>query len=475
MSSFARRVLRAVRRQGLLKRGERVAVAVSGGSDSVALARLLHEIAAAGKIPFAGLLHLNHGLRGEASDGDEAFCRALAERLACPIDVGRIDGAALARALSQSIETASRTARYEFFEAAARRLGADVVATGHTLDDQAETVMLRLLRGAGARGLGAVRPRRGPFVRPLLDVRRADLRRYLASIGETFREDASNQDLSIARNRIRHELMPVIGRLAPGGLRALARTAALARDDENFLQRAAIEAGRSLVLSRRDGYLRVDCPAFAAVPPALGRRLAREFLLGVRPGAAFTARHIDAVRELAAADKPNGHLDLPGVEAQRDGAVLNIARRAEMSGQFGGRRGLKKGEGFERSLAVPGAVDLPEAGVRIAASRHGRPPRDHQGPERSVMLQASALTMPLAVRSRRPGDRFRPLGAPGRRKLQDVLVDRKVPRAERDALPLVVDAADRIVWVVGVAIAEECRVTTPLAGVVILKVRNLGN
>jgi tRNA(Ile)-lysidine synthase len=312
-------------------------------------------------------------------------------------------------------------------------------------------------------------------VRPLLDARRTDLRRYLAEIGETYREDASNQDLSIARNRIRHELMPVVGRLAPGGVRALARAAALARDDEHFLQRAAIEAGGSLVLSSGDGLLRVDCPAFAALPPALGRRLARQFLLGVRPGAAFTARHIDAVRELAAADKPNGHLDLPGVEAGRAGGVLTFVRREETPGRSAGRRGLRRSEGLVRHLDVPGAVDIPEAGVTIAASQHERPPRDLKGSDRSVMLQASSLVLPLAVRSRRPGDRFRPLGAPGRRKLQDVLVDRKVPRAERDALPLVVDAADRIVWVVGVAIAEGCRVTTPSAGVVILEVRNLGN
>ena len=163
-----------------MKTGQRVAVAVSGGSDSVALARLLHEIATAGKISLAGLIHLNHGLRGDESDGDETFCRGLADRIGCPIDAGRIDAAALARARSQSIEAASRAARYEFFEDAARRLGADVVATGHTLDDQAETVLLRLLRGAGSRGLGGVRPRRGRFVRPLLELRRAELRRYLA-------------------------------------------------------------------------------------------------------------------------------------------------------------------------------------------------------------------------------------------------------------------------------------------------------
>ena len=476
MSPLARRVLRGLERRELLKPGERVAVAVSGGSDSVALAWLIHEMAAAGRVALAGLVHLNHGLRGRESDEDEAFCRALAARIGCAIDVEHIDAATLARARSQSIETASRGARYEFFEAAGRRLGATVVATGHTLDDQAETVLLRLPAG--------VRPRRGSFVRPVLDVRRTELRRHLAAMGETFRDDSSNQDLSIARNRIRHELMPVISRLAPAGARALARAASLARDDEEFLQQRAIEAGRSLVLSRRDASgngpgVRIDCAAFAALPAALSRRVARDLLLGVRPAAALTARHIEAVRALAAADKPKGHLDLPGLEAERVGRELTISPRensAATPGRGRGQRGLTSRPDFERPLTVPGSVEMPEAGVRIAASLlEGTEAREPGGTRSIAMLQASSLALPLAVRSRRPGDRLRPLGSPGRRKLQDLLVDRKVPRDDRERLPLVVDAADRIVWVVGVAIAEECRVTTPSAGVVILEVRDLRN
>ncbi len=218
MSPLARRVWRSLQRQGLLKTDERVAIAVSGGSDSVALVWLMREIASAGHIQVSGLMHLNHGLRGQDADDDETFCRALAARLGWPFEAERVDAAALARSRAQSIETAGRAARYEFFADAARRLGADVVMTGHTLDDQAETVMLRLLRGAGTRGLTGVRARRGPYVRPLLHTRRADLREYLAAIGEPFREDASNEDRSIPRNRVRHELMPLMSALAPGAI-----------------------------------------------------------------------------------------------------------------------------------------------------------------------------------------------------------------------------------------------------------------
>jgi len=484
MSPLARRVLRSLRRRGLIAAGERIAVALSGGSDSVALTFLVREIAAAGELAVAGLLHLNHGLRGKEADDDEIFCRALAERIGWPIVVDRVDAAALAREQSQSIESASRAARYRFFDAGMRELHADVAATAHTLDDQAETVLLRLLRGAGTRGLAGIRSRRGPYVRPLLPFRRDELRAYLANIGEPFREDSSNQDLAIVRNRVRHELMPAIARIAPAGARALARLAALARDDEDFLQESAIKASRSLVLSGEEegssAPLRIDCRALAGLPPAVGRRVARELLSSLQPAASLTSRHIEAVRELATADKPNGHLDLPGIAVERRGAILTICAQGRESRRMrepsGSGRGLKRRAGSHQPLDVPGVIEMPEAGVRIAASIQQVTGRIVLGGDRNVaMLQAASIQLPLAVRSRRPGDRFRPLGAPGRRKLQDFLTDRKVPRTRRDIVPIVVDAADRIVWVVGLAIAEECRVTAPEAGVVILEVRDLRN
>src|SRR5688572_8287520 len=211
---------------------DRVAIAISGGSDSVALAWILHEAAPRASWRVVGLVHVNHGLRGDDAAADEAFCRELAARLGWPIDVSHVDVRARAHERRQSIEAAARGARYDCFEGAAARLGATVVATAHTMDDQAETVLLRLLRGAGSRGISGIRERRGRIVRPLLGCRRLELREFLNDRQELFREDASNLDLSIPRNRLRHELMPVIERLAPGGVAALARAAALAADDE---------------------------------------------------------------------------------------------------------------------------------------------------------------------------------------------------------------------------------------------------
>src|SRR5579862_102312 len=186
MSPLLRRVAATIRTHGLIAGGDRVAVAISGGSDSVALLWLLRELAAEPDALFSivGLIHVNHLLRGSESARDEAFCRALADRLTCPVEVARFDVKSVAAETGRSIEATARDIRYRFFREAAQRLDATRVATGHTLDDQAETVLLRLLRGSGSRGVSGIRPVRSIFVRPLLDCRREDLRRSLAARDE---------------------------------------------------------------------------------------------------------------------------------------------------------------------------------------------------------------------------------------------------------------------------------------------------
>lgn len=326
MRALIARVGRTIRQDCRVEAGDRVAAAVSGGGDSVALAWLLGELAARDRGPaLAGLIHLNHQLRGADSDADEAFVRDLAGRLGVAVVVSSVDVAARANDAQVSLEVAAREARYAFFENAVASLGATLIATGHTMDDQAETVLLRLLRGAGTRGLSGIRPRRDRVIRPLIHCRRTDLRQFLQSRGETWREDATNEDVSILRNRVRHELMPVVSAIAPGGVRALARLAAFAQDDESALTRAATDFGPSLVLSNRaaDGRVEVDAVMLSLMPAALSRRLIRTFASEVAPGVNLVSKHLEAVRSLAASDKLVGHLDLPGiVVAKRDGRLV---------------------------------------------------------------------------------------------------------------------------------------------------------
>lgn len=451
VASLARRVVRLVEREALLPAGARVIVACSGGGDSVALAALLCELAREANWSVAGLLHVNHCLRGPASDDDERFCRALAGDLGVPITVEHVDVAARARAVRSSIEAAGHRVRYELFERIVREGAADLVATAHTRDDQAETVLLRLIRGAGPGGLSGIRPRIGAVVRPLLDVRRDELRAYLRLRGLSHREDPTNRDERILRNRVRHRLIPFLGEhFSPAITDVLARNAEIARDDADWLDEVANTAAEKIVQSIEGGF-DIVVERLAAQPPAVARRVARQVLerAGER-GVGFD--HVERLRRLArAAGTAATAADFPGSRAERHGATLRLAPRQ------GRPVPTALPERFEYSLAVPGEVEIAVAGLRITAERGEQPVRLVARGDVAA-LPAGRLTLPLTVRSWRPGDAFRPLGLGGcSKKLQDFFVDRKIPRERRRSIPLVVDARLGIVWVAGHAVSEEAR------------------
>jgi tRNA(Ile)-lysidine synthase len=483
--SLAARVLDTIRRHALMRRGDRVLVALSGGSDSVALLRVLRELEAAGELAVAGVAHLNHGIRDAAQD-DEQFCRGLAASMSLPFRSDRVDVPALAARLELSVESAGRRARYELFERVAAELAADVVATGHTRDDQAETFLLRLLRGAGSRGLAGIRPRAGRVVRPLLDVRRGELRAYLAELGQPFREDETNSDRAIVRNRVRAELLPLLARdYSPGIADVLAREAEVARLDEDRLHEEAIDLLDSIVLrseagnSNAEDAVELDADGLRALHPALGTRVVRLALERVAPGQFVGFDHVERVLELAR-DASHGSKKraraLPGLQAERQGDRVVLSRPPAEAEPFA--------NSFRVSLSIPGEVLLIPQGWAVSATWCTEVDRSGQGGwhlgcnDTSHLTQpvaADGVTLPLVVRSRQPGDRLRPLGMGGReKKLQDVLVDRKVARGERDSLPLVVDSADNIVWIVGVSVAEDFRVTEASQAVIFLKARRLG-
>ncbi len=432
--------------RGVLVDGERVLVAVSGGGDSTAMLLILSRLAAEFRWRLT-VAHFDHRLRTrEEADADRELVSGLAQSLGLPFVHGSGDVARRARRRGESGELAARTLRYRFLAAQAKAAGTAVVAVGHTLDDQAETVLLHLVRGSGLDGLAAMRPRsrwplgRGPDVaRPLLMLRREETLRYCSESGVAPREDPTNQMLVATRNRIRHEVLPALRMLNPSVEEALARLAEAAYENVAELERQANDAFTRVGRRARES-VGLDVRAVSEMSPAIRSRVLRLAIAKVLGSSAdIETAHVDALSRLAAS-RP-GRASLPhGLVAVRDSRMLTV------------RRGEPQRAPVipETELAAPGVT---EAGgwrfeVEYVVRRTGRAKLDSE-----LYLSCEAAAEGLTVRSRRPGDRIRPAGLGGSKKLQDILVDAKVPRGERDGIPVLVAGA-RVAWVVGVCAAE---------------------
>jgi tRNA(Ile)-lysidine synthase len=468
-----------IHQHDLVRPDTRVVAAVSGGSDSTALAHILHELGAEGAGHLVGLAHFNHQLR-ESAANDERCAAAVAEAIGVPLFVEREDVAARARRERRSIEDAGRTARHVFYDRARQHFSADTVALGHTRDDQAETVLLRLIRGAGPRGLAAMYPRKGHIIRPLLGVRRDELRAWLGERRITFVEDETNADVSIPRNRVRAELLPLLtARFNPSIVDTLADEADLAREIWEWMTAAEV-AYRGSVGLEGSGSEELNVEMLRAAPMALRRLIVWKAMQRTARGRPVGLGHVEAALRLT---ETGGSIDAPAHRVERVGDRLVLTGRAPgTKGRFGVARNLPNPADrpnlFRYPLSIPGEARLPEAGWIVSAEMAdsgatvGNGPIERSGPGVAI-VRGDLCGGPLSVRNRRPGDRFTPVGLDGRKKLQDFFVDRKVARRDRDAVPLVVDAADRIVWVAGHGIDEAFRVTDPAQAVVIFKVRRV--
>ena len=473
-------VRETIRRYDLARSNTRVVVALSGGSDSVALAHLIGELDAAGELRAVGVAHFNHQLRNTA-DADERFCHSMAASLGWPILTGRDDVAARARRERRSIETAARQARYEFFTRARSHFNAEVVAVGHTRDDQAETFLLRLMRGAGPRGLAAMHPRNGAIIRPLLACRRGELRAYLEARRIAFVEDETNSDVSIPRNRVRAELVGLLERrFNPAIVDVLADEAALARDIWEWMEGAADElSARAETCShsaKGDAVWQLDIGALRAAPVALRRLVVWRAMVRAADGRPVSFDHVEAALRLIV-DEGGPPIDAPRQRVQRVGARLVLSGRPPGAIGRPAPDSTASANFFRYPLSIPGEVQLPEAGCVVSAElvRGGVGPAalTATGSNAAVAVRSDLCKGPLSVRNRRPGDRFRPSGLRGQKKLQDFFVDRKIARQTRDAVPLVVDSGDRIVWVAGYSIDEAFRVTDPAQAVLILRLKQV--
>jgi tRNA(Ile)-lysidine synthase len=435
--------------------GQRVGVAVSGGPDSVLLLHFMKMLASELGFTLAAV-HFNHHLRGAESDGDEAFVRGLASDLGIDFFSGEAEAARVARERRRNLEAVARELRYRFFFSLVEQGRLDRVATAHTANDQAETVLLRLLRGTGTRGLGGIYPvLEGKVVRPFLSLTRPQVMQEIAARGIEYRIDSSNLNLRLQRNKVRIDLLPLLAReFNPEIVLLLKQLADRARDDEACLERQARDRAHPWRV-REGEEERIPIRPLREFPPALERRVLRQMLQAVRgstPG--LTHGHVEALRRFAAEAQSGKTLSLPGgVVARKEFAWLvlapNVAEPAHSE--------------FSYPVIIPGVLTVPELGSKFNFKILNREDLS-RGYNKAMLagLDPQRLRGKVVLRNWRPGDSFHALGSRGFRKLKELFREQKIPEVRRKHWPVLADES-QIFWVRGfppgsaVAASDETR------------------
>lgn len=452
----------AMRRSQLFRPGERVGIAVSGGPDSVLLLDFARAYAEEAGLTLA-VVHFNHHLRGADSNADEEFVRQRARELGIGFYCSGADVTAAARAKKGNLEAVARDVRYRFFFSLVRQGQVDKVATAHTANDQAETVLLRLIRGAGTRGLGGIHPvLEGGVVRPFLAVTRSQVEAEIALRGLAYRIDASNRETHFARNRLRQRVLPLLEReFNPRVVESLAGFADRARDDDAFLEEQARE--RCMPWLRREGEtVRIPAGRLADFPPAVARRVLRRMVAEAIYGAAsipgpITISHTEMkdLRRLAGGPAGRRIVLVAGAVAWKEFEWLVIGRA---SSQNQGRP-AEQGPGFSYLLRPPATIEIPELGIRLDFSFADDPDdpddtganeaeEEYTATREIVCLDSVNPGAPLNLRSWRAGDRIHPLGHIRPVKLKELFQRRRVPVQERLWWP-VLEIAGEIIWAKG--------------------------
>jgi tRNA(Ile)-lysidine synthase len=439
-------VRETIRREHLLPPGSTVVVGYSGGPDSTALLLVLLELAGERRLRVAAA-HLDHALRPDSAE-DAAFAARQAGSLGVPFVAERVDWEARGGVPRGNVEACAREARYEFLN----RIGAQqagVVAVGHHADDRVETFLAQLLRGAGPRGLAGPRYRRADgVVRPLLDCTRAEILAYLESRGAEYRLDPTNEDGSNLRARLRRDVVPILRRESPEFPRILARTAALLGGIEDMLEEAARGAAAELDRTESAGELVLDGRAGRLYHRLVLSTILRNAIHKLSPAAEVAYEPLERlVRAWKAGTREV--VELPG------GVRVSVGEERVV---VAGRAAVPRLA--EREIPVPGSVPLDGFAARLKVDEVSPPSPGAAKLSGAAVawIDANEVRPPLRLRGRRPGDRYRPLGLSGSAKVQDLMVNRKIPRRWRDAVPVVVDEQG-VVWIPGFRVDARTRIT----------------
>ncbi|GMT41797.1 MAG: tRNA(Ile)-lysidine synthase [bacterium] len=443
-------VLAALKRHSMIEPGSRLCVALSGGPDSTALLHILHSLKGELGIDLCAC-HVNHRLRGEESEEDARFAREIAVRLSVPFYVTNVDVRKYRRLTGGSIQSAARELRYLVFTRLLSKKTADKIATAHTAGDNTETILMNFLRGAGPQGMAGIPVMRDKnFIRPLLDVQKEEIFRYLEERGIAYRTDPSNDDPAYRRNVIRNSLIPLLEKnFNPSLHKTLQRAASVFGDIQEYLDGLAEKALKEVCIAPKGGTVdSLDTCRFSSLPKALQCEVIKKFIVRVRKNvAALSFENLESLRRLAAKRGGGGDIILPGVRACVSHGKFYCVKTA-----------FPTVDEFLYKRLDEGFVFIKELGCRVNMEKIKPPPPPFDPACETVYMNLESVPENSVFRNRRNGDKFHPLGGPGTRKLKSFFIDKKIPRWERDSILLLAAGPD-VLWIAGYGLAESVAVS----------------
>ena len=466
-------VKKTIERFRMFDPGDRVGVATSGGADSVALLHVMDRIAEDLNLTLI-IIYLNHGLRGEESNREDEFVRRLGDSMKILVESRKISIPSIREREKGSLEDVCRKERYKFFEEVAKNYNLNKIALGHNLNDQAETVVMKFLRGSGLEGLRGILPvRDGIYVRPLLEVSREEILFFLRGEGAEYITDSSNMDNRYLRNRIRNELIPELKELYnPRLVENVGRMSNILRLENDFIEKCVDKTLSDWNINSCEEGVKIDIPNLKSLHPALQFRVIKTILDDIsssKKGIGYI--HVKSVIDLIEGGRPNGLLDLPaGVAIRREYDNLVILKDERFDTKVSspltmkndknkGRKGDKRkvNDYYYHHIEIPGSVNIEEKGMKIAFDLMDTGPFDYSSGS-TVFIDYSVISFPLVIRNIRPGDRIQPFGLKGTKKVKSLFIDEKVPRNERGKIPLLVDQ-ESVLWIPGVRLSDRAKVT----------------
>jgi len=468
---FIRRVEKTIIASNMIAQNDSILVAVSGGPDSVALLYTLFALSDKYGLSL-GIAHLNHCLRGDESDADAAFVVSLGERLGIPVYTRKTDIIKEHLKTGRSIEETGRDVRYHFFSRIVSTHGYKRIALGHHREDNAELILINLLRGAGPKGLGGIPPVRDNLIRPLFERSKKEIISFLKEIGVTSSTDHTNSENIYLRNRIRNCLIPELETYNPNIIDTLCRLGKILRTENGWIDQLVSGYMTNTVIEKKPGYIALSAPELRALNPAAIRRVIRRAIGEVKSDLRrISFKHINSAMHLLETNKP-ASLDLPGrIRLWKNGEVLGI-RHEKKSLRSARMSGKKSKASFDiivnQSDSASSGIWIDGTGIWIFLSRvmADQLPPVFEKNSKTAWMDWEKISFPLRIRNAITGDRFRPFGMSGTRKLSDFLCNAKVLRAKRPDIP-VLECRDHIIWIAGLRIDE--RVKTDESTRVVLK------